>query len=73
MRFKVEFELEIEDDEILAVINDMREDNDESTYASIGEIPEELILKFLNENDYIEDDVKYYGEMEEIKVEILKS
>ena len=72
MRFKVEFELEIEDYEILAVINDMREDNNEGTYASIGEIPEELILKFLNENDYIEDDVKYYGEMEEIKVEILK-
>ena len=72
MRFKVDFELEIEDDEILAVINDMREDNDESTYESIGEIPEEMILKFLNENDYIEDDVKYYGEMEKIKVEILK-
>jgi hypothetical protein len=72
MKFNVTIPIEIEDNELLELINDLRDWNDLTKYKTLEEIPEEEILKFLTEDEYLKDEIEYYSDFEEIVVTIVK-
>lgn len=71
MKFKVEIEIQILNDEILEAINSNREWDDLPDYNSIEEVPECEILEYLNDSNYIQTDVEYYG-LDISKITIVK-
>ena len=62
MKFKVEIEVEILDEELLELINNDREWNDKELYNSINEISNDEIMRWTeSEEDYFYDDIRDYG------------
>ena len=61
MKFKIELEVEILDEEVLELINIDREWNNEDLYNSIEEIPKEEIKEWIKSNeDYFRTEVIDY-------------
>ncbi len=70
MKFKVEVEIEILDEELLEIINDRREWNDLKLYNSIIEVPKSDILDWIDTNEeYFVDEIVNYDN--ELKITIL--
>ena len=62
MKFKVEIEVEILDEELLELINNDREWNDKELYNSINEISNDEIMRWTeSEEGYFYDDIRDYG------------
>lgn len=62
MKFKVEIEVEIFDDELLEKINNDREWDDKELYNSIAEVPESEIIEWCeHDGSYFRDDITNYG------------
>lgn len=69
MRFKVEIEVEISDEDILELINNDQEWNDKETYSELSEIPKDEIIEFLNTDDFMRVEIDDYGyEIEKINI-----
>jgi len=69
MRFKVEIEVEISDEDILELINNDQEWNDKETYSELFEIPKDEIIEFLNTDDFMRVEIDDYGyEIEKINI-----
>lgn len=64
MKFKVEIEVEILDEELVDLINSTRgwDDEKEELYTYIEEIPESEIMEWCeNDEGYFQEDIKDYG------------
>jgi len=63
MKFNVKLApIKILDDDLLEMINYIREDKDLSLYKSISEVPKEEIEKWVKNNyDYFYEEVEYFG------------
>ena len=62
MKFKVEIEVEILDEELLEKINNDREWDDKELYNSLDEVPENEIMEWCEYNEsYFRDDIIDYG------------
>ena len=61
MKFKVTLDLDIWNQEFLDMINDNREWDDLAPYSSIEEIPEHEIQEFIENSDYIKEDIDNFG------------
>lgn len=61
MKFKVELEIEIDDTELLELINSDRVLNDKEEYDSLEEIPKSEIYDWLDDSEYIKQEIEYYG------------
>lgn len=62
MKFKVEIEVEIFDDELLEKINNDREWDDKKLYNSLDEVPESEIIEWCEyDGNYFRDDITDYG------------
>ena len=61
MKFKVESEIEILDEELLEIINDRREWDELELYNSVDEIPKSDILDWIDSNEeyFVEEIVNY--------------
>lgn len=55
MKFRLEYIMEVEDSELVSVIN---EQND-STYHAVEEIPDDVLIDAIHENDYIDYEIDY--------------
>ena len=62
MKFKVEIQVEILDEELLEKINNDREWDDKELYNSLAEVPEDEIMEWCeHEGGYFIDDITDYG------------
>lgn len=62
MKFKVEIEVEILDEELLEKINNDREWDDKELYNSLDEVPENEIMEWCEHDEgYFRDDITDYG------------
>jgi hypothetical protein len=72
MKFNVTIPIEIEDNELLELINNIRDWNDLTKYETLEEIPKEEILKSLTEDEYLKDEIEYYSDFKEMVITIVK-
>ena len=72
MKFKVEIEVEILDEELVDLINSHRgwDDENEELYTYIEEIPESEIMEWCeNDEGYFREDIQDYGfDIEKISI-----
>lgn len=62
MKFKVELQIEILDEELLEMINNSRENEEKELYNSINEVPDSEIMEWTeSEEGYFYDDIRDYG------------
>ena len=62
MKFKVEIEVEILDEELLEKINNDREWDDKELYNSIDEVSDDEIMEWCEHDEsYFRDDITDYG------------
>ena len=62
MKFKVEIQVEVLDEELLMYINNACENEERNLYNSIDEVPESEIMEWCeHEEGYFRDDITDYG------------
>ena len=62
MKFKVEIEIEIFDEELVELINYEQEDLGKELYNNINEIPKHEILSWCNkDNSFIQEEITDFG------------
>lgn len=62
MKFKVEIEVEILDEELLEIINNDREWNNKELYHSIDEISDDEVMEWCEYGEgYFREDIQDYG------------
>lgn len=64
MKFKLEYIMNVDDTELVDVINEQNN----TTYNSIDEIPDEKLIDAIYENDYIDCEIDYNMLVDNIKV-----
>lgn len=60
--------MEVDDLELLEIVNDYLRRSDESTFNTLDDIPEALMIEALDEANYIEDEINDYMMIEDIKI-----
>ena len=60
VKFKLEYIMEVDDFELLELVNDYQERCEVSTFNTLDDIPEALMIEALYEANYIEDE-KHFG------------
>lgn len=60
--------MEVDDLELLELVNDYQERSDESTFNTLDDIPEALMIEALDEANYIEDEINDYMMVEDISI-----
>lgn len=60
--------MEVDDLELLELVNDYQERSDESTFNTLDDIPEALMIEALDEAKYIEDEINDYMMVEDISI-----
>ena len=68
MKFKLEYVMEVDDLELLELVNDYQRCSDKSTFNTLDDIPEALMIEALDEANYIEDEINYYMMIEDITI-----
>ena len=71
MKFKLEYLMEVDDLELLELVNDYQRRCEESTFNTLDDIPEALMIEALDEANYIEDEINDYMMVEDISITIL--
>lgn len=70
MKINYSGSFEILDEELLELINDFRENEEESPVKSLDEVPHSEILDVLNASGYVDDELTMFMDMQEIKISI---
>lgn len=60
--------MEVDDFELLELVNDYQRRSDESTFNTLDDIPEALMIDALDEANYIEDEINDYMMVEDISI-----
>ncbi len=60
--------MEVDDLELLELVNDYQRRSDESTFNTLDDIPEALMIDALDEANYIEDEINDYMMIEDINI-----
>lgn len=68
MKFKLEYIMEVDDFELLELVNDYQERCEVSTFNTLDDIPEALMIEALYEANYIEDEINDYMMVEDISI-----
>ncbi len=68
MKFKLEYVMEVDDLELLELVNDYQRRCEESTFNTLDDIPETLMIEALDEANYIEDEINDYMMVENISI-----
>ncbi len=68
MKFKLEYIMEVDDFELLELVNDYQERCKVSTFNTLDDIPEALMIDALDEANYIEDEINDYMMVEDISI-----
>lgn len=68
MKFKLEYIMEVDDFELLELVNDYQERCEVSTFNTLDDVPEALMIEALYEANYIEDEINDYMMVEDISI-----
>lgn len=68
MKFKLEYVMEVDDLELLELVNDYQRRCEESTFNTLDDIPEALMIEALDEANYIEDEINDYMTIEDVTI-----
>lgn len=68
MKFKLEYIMEVDDFELLELVNDYQERCEVSTFNTLDDVPEALVIEALYEANYIEDEINDYMMVEDISI-----
>jgi hypothetical protein len=60
--------MEVDDFELLEIVNDYQKRSEKSTFDTLDDIPETLIIEALYEAHYIEDEFTEYMMAEDLKI-----
>lgn len=60
--------MEVDDLELLKLVNDYQRHSDESTFNTLDDIPEALMIDVLDEANYIEDEINNCMMVEDIGI-----
>ena len=60
--------MEVDDFELLEIVNDYQKRSEKSTFDTLDDIPETLIIEALYEANYIEDEINDYMMVEDISI-----
>lgn len=60
--------MEVDDLELLELVNDYQRRCEKSTFNTLDDIPEALMIEALDEANYIEDEINDYMMVEDISI-----
>lgn len=60
--------MEVDDLELLELVNDYQRRCEKSTFSTLDDIPEALMIEALDEANYIEDEINDYMMIEDITI-----
>jgi len=72
MKFKLEWEMEVDDSELLEIVNDYREQLDIDQFDSLEKVSEGTMIRAMHSIDFIEEEIRDYCNVEGLKVTLIK-
>ena len=66
MKFKLEWEMEVYDPELLEIVNDYFEFTERESIESLDQTTSKLIIEAMRDCDYISEELRTYCEIDDI-------
>ena len=72
MKFKLEWEMEVDDSELLEMVNDYLSDEDKQEVDSLDQVSEQIMINAMDSIDFIQTELIDYCGRSEVDVTLIK-